>query len=105
MSEGDFAGACERFELLATLRHLQGSASKARLAAEPIPGSQRGIPAPVGPMRSGGLREHPPAIRELKRPAAIREFVEAGFFDGDVDWATLALDAVGDMVSDPFYEG
>lgn len=104
VSEGDFTSACERFELLATLRHLQASAPKARLAAEPTPGSRRGVPAPVGPMRSSGFREYPPVVRELKRPAALRELVEAGFFDGDAEWANMALDAVGGMVSDPFYE-
>lgn len=100
----DFTTAYERFELLATLRHLETALPKERLVTHLRDRSRHGLPSPVGKMRPGGFREAPAIIRELRRPAALRQLVEAGYFGGNVEWAGLALDAVTSFVSDPFYE-
>lgn len=101
VSAADFDRSIELFELLATLRHLQGATTKASLS-EPVARGGVSLPSPVGRLAKGGFREAPPLIQSLNRPEEIDRLIQADFFDGDVEWLKLALERIAAVHSDPF---
>lgn len=101
VSGQEFDGALERFEMLATLRHLEDSTPKEQLSS-PIVQGRPSIPAPYGRVTKASFREDPPLIVELKRAEESRRLVDAGFFGGDTEWLAHALKRIGLTLSDPF---
>ncbi|MNU59756.1 hypothetical protein D3C71_489310 [compost metagenome] len=101
ISSADFDEVFERFELLATLRHLEDGVTVEALKEAP----QRGrpsIPSPIGRMRVVGFGQTPPAIAALKRDEELERLAEAGFGREDAEWLALALNRISDVVTDPF---
>jgi len=101
VSAADFEEAYERFELLATLRHLEDSVTLGDLSEPPQRG-RASIPAPVGRMKLIGFRETPPGILALRRADELDRLSKAGFGSGDPKWLEMALTRISQVATDPF---